>query len=246
MGLLLSGEDIRALENRTEGWIAGLQLAGLSLRGRDDPSSFIANLSGSHRYILGYLTEEVLSRQTEEIQDFLLQTSILDKLSGDLCGAVTGRSDSNMLLERLCTANLFLIPLDDEQRWYRYHHLFGDLLRSQRGRLPKELVTQLHTRASQWYEDNGMVVEGSGARPVGRRLSALRATARTTRLALDHPGICKSRRKLDAGHTPGMARTKPQGKPGFCLDVPAARELCQSRSVPEPGRPGNFTRRNHE
>ena len=138
--------------SRTEGWIAGLQLAGLSMRGRSDPAGFIATLSGTHRYILGYLTEEVLTRQSQEVQDFLLQTSILETLSGDLCDAVTGRSDSSLLLERLLAANLFLIPLDDEQHWYRYHHLFADLLRSQQGRLAKGQVAQLHQRASQWYE----------------------------------------------------------------------------------------------
>lgn len=162
MNLSLSEQDIAALENRTEGWVAGLQLAGLSMRGRADPSRFIANLSGSHRFILSYLTEEVLNRQSAGVQAFLLQTSILDRLTGDLCDAVVGRSDSSQLLERLFSANLFLIALDDDDtgspgaRWYRYHHLFADLLRNQQSRVEKEQVAQLHRRASQWYEQAGM------------------------------------------------------------------------------------------
>jgi LuxR family maltose regulon positive regulatory protein len=155
MGLALSTGDIAALEDRTEGWIVGLQLAGLSMRGRTDPSNFIATLKGSHRYILSYLVSEVLDRQPPDVQDFLLQTSVLETLSGELCDAVTGRSDSRALLERLFNANLFLIPLDDEQVWYRYHHLFADLLRNQQSRLGKEQVAQLHQRATAWYEQSG-------------------------------------------------------------------------------------------
>jgi LuxR family maltose regulon positive regulatory protein len=160
LDLSLARADVAVLHDKTEGWIAGLQLAALALQspisGRDraDPADFIATLSGSHRFILNYLTEEVLSKQPEEIQRFLLQTSILDKLNGDLCNAVTGRSDSPALLERLLNANLFLIPLDDEGRWYRYHHLFADLLRDLVPR--KEGVAELHRRASHWYAQEGM------------------------------------------------------------------------------------------
>jgi LuxR family maltose regulon positive regulatory protein len=159
MGLSLSQADIAALEDKTEGWIVGLQLAGLSVRDREDPSGFIATLSGSHRFILDYLTEQVLSQQPEEIREFLLQTSILDKLTGDLCNAVTGRRDSQVLLERLFNTNLFLIPLDDERRWYRYHHLFGDLLRNLQRMHQKEKTTELHQRASHWYAQADMVSE---------------------------------------------------------------------------------------
>jgi len=148
MGLSLSQADIAALEERTEGWIVGLQLAGLSLRDRSDPSRFITNLSGSHRHILGYLTEEVLNRQPEKIQQFLLQTSILDRLSGGVCDAVTDSSGSHALLEELCNANLFLVPLDDDQHWYRYHHLFADLLRTRLNQSPKDKEAELHRRAS--------------------------------------------------------------------------------------------------
>jgi len=157
MGLSLSQADITILEDKTEGWVVGLQLAGLSMRDQDDVSSFIAHLSGSHRYILSYLTEEVLVQQPEEIRSFLLQTSILDNLNGELCNALTGRSDSHALLEQLFKTNLFLIPLDDEGRWYRYHHLFVDLLRSLQNTLQKDKTAELHQRASRWYAGADML-----------------------------------------------------------------------------------------
>jgi LuxR family maltose regulon positive regulatory protein len=159
MGLSISLSDIGILENKTEGWIAGLQLAGLSLREQDDPSDFITNLRGSHRHILAYLTEQVLDRQPEEIRDFLLQTSILDKLNSELCNTVTGRSDGRAMLERLFNANLFLVPLDDEGEWYRYHHLFADLLHNLRSALHEEKTAELHKRASRWYANAGMMSE---------------------------------------------------------------------------------------
>jgi LuxR family maltose regulon positive regulatory protein len=166
MGLCLSQADIAVLEDRTEGWIVGLQLAAialqspLSVRDRANPSSFIATLSGSHRFILSYLTEQVLSQQPEEITSFLLQTAILDKLSGDLCNAVTGRTDGHFLLERLFNANLFLVPLDDEQQWYRYHHLFADLLANRlRQTLPANAIQGLHCRASEWLAQNDLLDE---------------------------------------------------------------------------------------
>jgi LuxR family transcriptional regulator, maltose regulon positive regulatory protein len=156
MDLALSQADMARLADRTEGWIAGLQLAGLSARGRADPSDFIATLSGSHRYILSYLTEEVLSRQPEEIQSFLLQTSILDRLNGALCNAVTGRADGDVLLERLFHANLFLIALDDDGQWYRYHHLFSDLLAARlRQTTPEADILALHRGASTWLAQHG-------------------------------------------------------------------------------------------
>jgi len=159
LGLELAAGDIAMLTERTEGWAVGLQLAGLSLRDRPDPSRFIADLSGSHRYILGYLTEEVLARQPEDLRRFLLQTAILERLNGDVCNAVTGRTDAHSMLERLLAANLFLVALDDEGRWYRYHHLFADLLRDQlRLSAPAE-TGELHRRASIWYRQAGMPVE---------------------------------------------------------------------------------------
>lgn len=159
LGLELSAGDLADLTERTEGWVAGLQLAGLSLKGRDNPSALIAALSGSNRFILGYLTEEVLKCQPAEVQEFLLQTSILSRLTSGLCDAVTGRTDSVTLLESLLATNLFIIPLDDEGRWYRYHHLFADLLRGQLRRQAPGRLTDLHQRASRWYEAESIADE---------------------------------------------------------------------------------------
>lgn len=159
MGISLNQTDIDRLEAKTEGWIVGLQLAGISMRDQKDVSGFISTLSGNHRYIMAYLTEQVLGQQSSEIQQFLLQTSILDTLNGDLCDAVTGRSDSHALLEKLLTANLFIVPLDDEKKWYRYHQLFADLLSSIRNNLLDEETTTLHKRASQWFARAGMASE---------------------------------------------------------------------------------------
>src|SRR5262249_13241300 len=129
-GLELPSASVTALAARTEGWAAGLQLAGLSLQGHADPARFVATFTGSHRFVLDYLTEEVLARQPEHLLRFLLETSVLDRLSGSLCDAVTGGTDGQHLLEQVERANLFLVPLDEERRWWRYHHLFADLLRA--------------------------------------------------------------------------------------------------------------------
>ena len=133
MGLNLSAEDIAALETRTEGWIAGLQLAAISMQGHQDTASFIKSFTGSHHFVLDYLVEEVLQQQSESIQTFLLHTSILDRMCGPLCDAVLGSPSASgqETLEYLEHANLFIVPLDNERRWYRYHHLFADLLRAQ-------------------------------------------------------------------------------------------------------------------
>ena len=162
MGLPLAPADVARLAERTEGWAVGLQLAGLSLQGRSDPAAFVESLSGSHRFILSYLTEEVLARQPAAVQAFLLQTSLLERLCGELCDAVTGGSGSADLLERLVAANLFIVPLDDEARWYRYHHLFGELLQTQLRRRGPEQVAELHRRASRWHEAQAMPVEAIG------------------------------------------------------------------------------------
>ncbi len=125
--LRFTAEEAAALAARTEGWAAGLQLAALSLRGQADPAGFVAAFSGSHRYVLDYLTEEVLERQGEQLRGFLLETSVLDRLSGALCDAVTGRTDGQAMLEQVERAGLFLVPLDEVRGWWRYHHLFADL-----------------------------------------------------------------------------------------------------------------------
>jgi LuxR family maltose regulon positive regulatory protein len=156
MGLNLSDEDVAALEARTEGWITGLQMAALSMQGRKDIPSFIAAFTGSHRYILDYLIEEVFQRQPADVQDFLLKTSILDRLTAPLCNAITEREDSREVLLALEQANLFIVPLDESRQWYRYHRLFADLLRHQLQVAGlQHLAPHLHKRASQWYETNG-------------------------------------------------------------------------------------------
>ncbi len=157
MGLTLSAEDVAALETRTEGWIAGLQLAALSMQGRQDVSPFIQAFAGDHRYIADYLVEEVLQRQPASVRRFLLETSILDQLTGALCDAVTGQVGGGAQLEALERGNLFVIPLDDRRMWFRYHHLFAEMLRSHlRAELPEQVAT-LHGRASQWFEHTGSV-----------------------------------------------------------------------------------------
>jgi LuxR family maltose regulon positive regulatory protein len=199
MDLNLSAEDIVALETRTEGWIAGLQLAALalqgtlSMQGHPDTASFIKSFTGSHHFVLDYLVEEVLEQQPESVQAFLLRTSILDRLCGPLCDAMLGKDEgggpalsevegmkdeedssafspslrsgqalqsSSFILEYLEHANLFIIPLDNERCWYRYHHLFGDLLRQRLGQsLTPGEIAELHVRASEWYENNGLAFE---------------------------------------------------------------------------------------
>jgi len=155
MGLDLSASDVAALEGRTEGWIAALQLAGLSMQGRDDVATFIAGFAGDDRYIVDYLAEEVLHRQPDEVRTFLLQTSILARMSGPLCDAVTGQDGSRATLEALERGNLFLVPLDDRRQWYRYHHLFADVLQARLLDEQPEQVAGLHARATEWYEQNG-------------------------------------------------------------------------------------------
>lgn len=147
----LGDDAVAVLADRTEGWAAGLQLAALSLPGEPDLAAFVATFSGSHRYVLDYLTEEVLRQQPEPVREFLLQTSVLDRLSGPLCDAVTGRTDSQAMLETIERANLFLSPLDDVRGWWRYHHLFADLLRARLQQRP-ERQRELHRGAAAWHE----------------------------------------------------------------------------------------------
>jgi len=154
--LSLPEPAVAALAARTEGWAAGLQLAALALRGRVDVDRFVAAFSGSHHFILDYLTEEVLDRQPEQVRAFLLETSILDRLCGPLCDAVTGRGDSQQLLEQLERANLFLVPLDEQRGWWRYHQLFADLLRARLLRQRPEQVPELHRAAAAWSEAHGL------------------------------------------------------------------------------------------
>ncbi len=168
MDLELSAGDIATLETRTEGWVAGLQLAALalqglalrgqiSMQGQRDATGFIKSFTGSHHFVLDYLVEEVLEQQSQRIQSFLLQTAFLDRMTGPLCDALTGLSDGQETLESLERGNLFIIPLDEERSWYRYHHLFSDLLQQRLRQRQPDLPSMLHRRASQWYEQNGFV-----------------------------------------------------------------------------------------
>ncbi len=159
MGLDLSSQDIATLAHSTEGWIAGLQLAALSMRGHADVSAFLSTFTGSHRFVLDYLSEEILLRQPAPVQEFLLFTSILERLSGPLCEAVTGQEHAQTTLEELEKANLFVVSLDDERSWYRYHHLFAQVLSSHLQQAEAGQIPDLHRRASAWYEQHGFVVE---------------------------------------------------------------------------------------
>ena len=159
MDLNLSAAEVAALDSRTEGRIAGLQLAALSMQDRQDVRGFIQAFAGDNRYIVDYLVDEVLRRQPEPVRSFLLQTSILERLNGALCDAVIGQPGGKARLETLQRGNFFIIPLDDKGHWYRYHHLFADVLRMHLMAEQLGQVAALHRRASEWYEHNGMVVD---------------------------------------------------------------------------------------
>ena len=198
MGLQLTARDVAALEGRTEGWIAALQLAALSMQGRDDVAGFIAGFAGDDRYVVDYLAEEVLQRQPERVQAFLLQTSILGRLSGPLCDAVTGQGGGKATLEALDRGNLFLVPLDDRRRWYRYHHLFADVLQARLLDEQPGQVPDLHRRASAWYEQNG---EPSVA--IGHALAAGDFERAADLVELAIPAM---RQDQAGGHAAGLAR----------------------------------------
>ncbi len=159
MGLNLTAENTAILEASTEGWVAGLQLAALSMQGRDDITGFVKAFAGDDRYVVDYLVEEVLNSQSEEVRSFLLQTSILDRLNGPLCDAITKQHESKGLLEDLERGNLFVVPLDDKRQWYRYHHLFAEVLHTRLMEKQPDLAVTLHRRASEWYEQNGLTTD---------------------------------------------------------------------------------------
>ena len=162
MGLSLDAAEVSALEERTEGWIAGLQLAGVSLQGVDSPddvAGFVEAFAGSNRYVIDYLVDEVLARQSEDVREFLLSTAVLERLSGSLCDAVTGGADSAARLASLERANLFVVPLDADRSWWRYHHLFGDVLRARLQAERPDVVPELHRRASAWFASEGYAEE---------------------------------------------------------------------------------------
>ncbi|GAC1344686.1 MAG: hypothetical protein NVSMB27_05970 [Ktedonobacteraceae bacterium] len=161
MGLSLSREESALLQARTEGWITGLQLAAFSLQGRSDPEAFITAFSGSDHYVVDYLLEEVLNRQSEAVQEFLLQTAFLDRLSAPICDAVREQGGSRAMLDYLERANLFLVALDDERQWYRYHRLFAEALRQHLQQTAPALIPDLHLRANRWYEQHGLFAEAA-------------------------------------------------------------------------------------
>ena len=176
MQLGLTHVDITCLSQRTEGWIAGLQMAALSMQDEHDPHPFIAAFSGDDHHIADYLVEEILQRQLEEVQRFLMQTSILDRLNAPLCDAVTGRQDSRAMLNTLDHANLFILPLDNRREWFRYHHLFAELLRQRlRETYPDGTTAGLHHAAMRWYESQGDIAAAiRHARAVPDNLAVLR------------------------------------------------------------------------
>ena len=156
MQLTLEEKDIHSLEMRTEGWAVGLQLAALALKNLPDPQSFVESFRGSHRYVLDYLAEEVIRQQRDDLRKFLIQTSILERFNAEACEALSGNPNSQSLLSELEQANLFLIPLDDERVWYRYHHLFADFLRTE---LSKTETEKLYKKAALWHEQNDLLSE---------------------------------------------------------------------------------------
>jgi LuxR family maltose regulon positive regulatory protein len=213
-GTALREADVTALQRRSEGWIAGLKMAALTLTGRKDITSSIKAFSGANRFILEFLVEEVLDRQSPRVRRFLLETSVVERLSGPLCNAMTGNDDGQSMLEQLESANLFLTPLDDERRWYRYHQLFADVLRSRLTASEPEHVGVLHRRASEWLEREGLIdgaiehslLGGDGDRAVllleeeaprmlaqGQAARLLRYTGRISEpLLLGSPWLCVS------------------------------------------------------
>ncbi|MBO0818922.1 MAG: helix-turn-helix transcriptional regulator, partial [Actinobacteria bacterium] len=210
MGLQLTPQNVAVLEGRTEGWIAALQLAALSMQGRDDVAGFIAGFAGDDRYVVDYLLEEVLARQSDRVQAFLLQTSILGRLSGPLCDAVTGQGGGKAMLAALDRGNLFLVSLDDRRRWYRYHHLFADVLRARLLDEQPGQVPGLHRRASEWFEQNGELPVA-----IGHALAArdFERAARLVELAI-----------------PAMRRTRQEAKLRGWLEV-LPDEVIQVRPV---------------
>ena len=186
MGLSLQEEAIAALARKTEGWVAGLQLAGLSLQNQADQADFVTSFTGDDRYIVDYLAEEVLKQQSETTQDFLLKTSILERMTGSLCDAITGREDGQEMLDLLERSNLFVIPLDNRRQWYRYHHLFADFLRQQLGRENANRIAAYHGHASQWHEDHDLASEAIhhalAAEDITRAALLIEKHAYTTRM----------------------------------------------------------------
>lgn len=209
-GLGLTRDQLAALDDRTEGWIAGLQLAALAIEGREDVDRFVRDFAGSNRYVLDYLADEVFNRQTEEAQRFLLRTSILDRMTAELCDAVTGEAGSQARLERLERENLFIIVLDDRRKWYRYHHLFADLLRTRLSqRMPGE-EADLHRAAARWYESDGQAFEAAAHAFAARDYALAVAILDRATIGLAMAGEVGTLLSWLDMLPPGIAQTNPQ------------------------------------
>jgi LuxR family maltose regulon positive regulatory protein len=232
-GMQLTQAEVALLTGRTEGWIAGLQMAAISLRGSSDSESFVAAFAGSHRYVFDYLLEQVLDRQAMEVREFLLETSVLDRLSAPLCDAVTGsKGTARGLLDSLENANLFLVPLDEERGWYRYHHLFSDLLKLMLERTHPGFSKELHHRASHWYETQQMLPDALQhaltaddmelvAQIVSENVLALVEHAEITPIMAQIDSIPHENRSspswLDVAHAWGLAYTGQNQRAGQLL-----------------------------
>ena len=212
MGLELSAEDISILDTRTEGWIAGLQLAALSMKDQQDIPGFIRTFAGDHRYIVDYLVEEVLKRQPEPIRSFLIQTAILDRLNGPLCDAVTGQPGGKARLESLQRGNYFIIPLDNRQYWYRYHHLFADVLQMHLMTEQPNLVAALHRRASVWFEQEGVYSDA-----IHHALAADEFARAADLIERGFPAMSRSRQELTLlGWLKALPETLVRDRPVLC------------------------------
>ena len=243
MGLQLSTGDVAALEGRTEGWIAALQLAALSLQGRDDATDFIAGFAGDARYVVDYLAEEVLARQPDDVHRFLLETAVLDRLSGPLCDAVTGRGGGKAMLEALDRGNLFLVPLDDRRRWYRYHHLFADVLRARLLDEQPDLVPALHRKRERLVRGERRTGRRHRPRAGGRGRRPRRGPGRAGGAVPAAAPAGGDPATLDGGHprraVPGQAgaQQRLRGVPHVhrpdrrCRAVPAQRRAVAGRHV---------------
>ena len=219
MGLQLTPDDVTSLEERTEGWIAALQLAALSLTGRDDVASFIAGFAGDDRYVVDYLVEEVLQRQPEDIQNFLLQTSVLDRMTGSLCDALTGQDGGRAVLEALDRDNLFLVPLDDRRQWYRYHHLFADVLQARLLDEQPGRIGDLHRLASSWFQEHGDPAEAIRHAVAGGDFGSAAAL-----MELQMPTLQRDRRETTIrSWLEGLPDEVLRVRPVLCNDLAGAR-----------------------
>jgi len=228
--LKLSESDMGVLATRTEGWVAALQLAALSMQGRPDVSTFIQGFAGDNTYIVDYLVEEVLGRESEEVRSFLLQTSVLDRLTGDLCDAVTGHGGGKTMLDAVSRANLFLVALDDNRTWYRYHHLFADVLVAHLREEGPDQIVELHSRASRWFEDAGEAL------PAVRHALAAGDVDRAANLVeLALPGLRRDRKEATIRGwldliPDAVVRARPVLAIGFVGALMAAGDFDQARA----------------